>query len=352
MRVIALYGPKDLREEEWPKPEPGDDEVRIKIKSVCICGSDTTQYSTGGIGNSKTPVPFVLGHEVAGLIDAVGSGVENLFEGTPVAVEPDMPCMQCELCLTGRQNICPDVKFLGASPTHGALAEFIIVPAQNALPVKAPVTFAEIACIEPLAIGIYAAQKMKISSGDTVAVFGSGGIGLSCMIAAKKSGARIIAVTDKVQSRLDIAEKYGSENTININEENPVEKILGLTNGRGVDVTIEAAGELTTLQDAISSAAIGGRVAIIGIPHEQEWSFPAAIARRRELLIQNIRRSNHTTEIAIDWIERREIKLAGFISHNLPWEKAEEGFNKAAACEEGTLRISLEPEEIEEPFYP
>ena len=352
MRVIALYGPKDLREEEWPKPEPGDGEVRIKIKSVCICGSDTTQYTTGGIGNSKTPVPFVLGHEVAGLIDAVGSGVENLFEGTPVAVEPDIPCMQCEFCLTGRQNICPNVKFLGAPPIHGALAEFIIVPAQNALPVKAPVTFAEIACIEPMAIGIYAAKKMNISSGDTVAVFGSGGVGISCMIAAKKAGARIIAVTDKVQSRLNIAEKYGAENIININEENPVEKIMNLTDGRGVDVAIEAAGELAALQDAIGAASIGGRVAIIGIPHEQEWSFPAAIARRKELLIQNIRRSNHATKIAIDWIERREIKLAGLVSHNLPWEKAEEAFSKAAACEEGTLRISLEPEEIEEPFYP
>jgi len=347
-----MYGPKDLREEEWPKPEPGPGEVRVKIKSVCICGSDTTQYTTGGIGTTKTPVPFVLGHETAGLIDAVGAGVENLFEGTPVAIEPDIPCMKCEFCLTGRQNICPDIKFLGAPPVHGALAEFIIVPANKALPVKSQVTFAEIACIEPLAIGIYTSNKMNISSGDTVAVFGSGGVGVSCAIAIKKAGARVIAITDKVQSRLEIAEKYGAENIINIQDQNPADKILELTGGRGVDVAIEAAGELSALNDAVASAAIGGRVAIIGIPHDEEWSFPASSARRKELLIQNIRRSNHAAKTAIGWIERREIKLAGLVSHNLPWEKAEEAFNKAAACEEGSLRISLEPEEIEETFYP
>ena len=352
MRVIALYGPKDLREEEWPKPEPGHGEVRVKIKSVCICGSDTTQYITGGIGNSKTPVPFVLGHEASGLIDAVGTGVENLFEGTPVAIEPDIPCMECEFCLTGRQNICPNVNFLGAPPVQGALAEFIIIPAKKALPVKASVTFAEIACIEPLAIGIYTAKKMNISSGDTIAIFGAGGIGISCVIAAKKAGARVIAVTDKVSSRLDVAEKYGAENIININQENSIEKILKLTDGKGVDVAIEAAGELSALEDAVGAASTGGRVAIIGIPHENDWSFPASAGRRKELLIQNIRRSNHTTKTAIDWIERGEVKLSRLVTHNLPWEKAEEAYNKAAACEENTLRISLEPEEIEEPFYP
>ena len=352
MRVIAMYGPKDLREEEWPKPEPGPGEVRVKIKSVCICGSDTTQYITGGIGGSKTPVPFVLGHEAAGLIDAVGSGVENLFEGTPVAIEPDIPCMECEFCLTGRQNICPNVKFLGAPPVQGALAEFIIIPAKNALPVKASVTFAEIACIEPLAIGIYTAKKMNITCGDTVAIFGAGGVGISCAIAAKKAGAKVIAITDKVQSRLNMAEKFGAENIININEQNVAEKILELTDGRGVDVAIEAAGELPALHDAIAAAAIGGRVAIIGIPHETEWSFSTSAARRKELLIQNIRRSNHSTQTAVDWVERGEVKLVGLVSHNLPWEKAEEAYNKAAAQEEGTLRISLEPEEIDEPFYP
>ncbi len=347
-----MYGPKDLREEEWPKPEPGPGEVRVKIKSVCICGSDTTQYTTGGIGNSKTPVPFVLGHEAGGLIDAVGSGVENLFESTPVAIEPDIPCMKCEFCLTGRQNICPNVKFLGAPPVQGALAEYIIIPAKNALPVKASVTFAEIACIEPMAIGIYTIKKMNVAPGDSVAIFGAGGIGICCAIAAKKAGAKVIAITDKVQSRLDTAEKFGAENTINIIEQNVSEQISKLTNGRGVDVAIEAAGELPALQNAIDAAAIGGRVAIIGIPHETNWSFSASTARRKELLIQNIRRSNHCTRIAIDWIEHGEIKLVGLVSHNLPWEKVEEAYNKAVACEEGTLRISLEPEEIEEPFYP
>jgi len=193
---------------------------------------------------------------------------------------------------------------------------------------------------------------MNISVGETVAVFGAGGVGICCAIAAKKAGARVIAVSDKVSSRLDAAKKFGAENIINITKQNASEKILELTNGRGVDVAIEAAGELPALNDAIASSVIGGRVAVIGIPHEANWNIPTSVTRRKELLIQNIRRSNHTTKTAVELIERGEIKLAGLISHNLPWEKAEEAFNKAAAREEGTLRISLEPEEFEEPFYP
>ncbi len=352
MRVIAMYGPKDLREEEWPKPEPGPGEVRVRVKSVCVCGSDTAQYATGRIGNSKTPVPFILGHEAGGLVDAVGPEVTALPEGTPVAVEPGIPCMKCELCMIGRQNICPNVRFLGAPPTHGALAEFIILPARNVMPVKAQVSYAEIACIEPLAVGIYAAREMRVAPGDTVAVFGAGGIGQACLMAAKASGARVVAVTDTVASRLVIAEKYGAESIVNISEKKVGEAILDITAGRGVDVAIEAAGELDALRDAMNAAAIGGRVAVLGIPREKEWCMPASAARRKELLVRNIRRSLRTTKTAIDWVERGVVDLSMMVSHRMPWEKAEDAYDKAAACEEGTLRISLEPEEIEEPFYP
>lgn len=351
MRVIAYYAKNDLREEEWPKPDPGPGEVRVRICAVCVCGSDLTQYETGAIGNLKTPVPFVLGHEAAGLVDAVGPGVQGLPEGTPVAIEPDIPCGVCERCRAGRHNTCPHVRFLGAPPVQGALAEFIIMPAANLYPVKAQIGFAEIAAIEPLAIGIYTVRKMRIQPGDTVAIIGAGGIGHVCLLAAKRCGARIIAVTDCVRSRLASAEKQGAEQVINITEQNAVERIMELTHGRGVDVAIEAAGELDALRDAVNATAIGGRVAIMGIPHEDEWQIPAATCRRHELTLQNIRRSNHTTGIAVDWVQRGVVNLTQLVSHRLPWEQAEDAFRMASAREEGTLRISLEPEEFEEPFY-
>ena len=351
MRVLAYYAKDDLREEEWPKPDPGPGEVRVRIRSVCICGSDLTQYETGEIGGLKTPVPFVLGHEAAGIVDAVGRGVTGLPEGMPVAVEPDIPCGVCAQCRVGRPNTCPHVRFLGAPPVQGALAEFIIMPAANLYPVHAQVGFAEIAAIEPLAIGIYAVRKMAVTPGDTVAIFGVGGIGHVILLAAVRAGARVIAVTDRVRSRLAAAEKQGAESAIDISQQSAVEAIAELTDGRGVDVAFEAAGELDALRDATNATAIGGRVAIVGIPHEDEWCVPAPTCRRHELALQNIRRSNHTTAIAVDWLQRGVVNLGSLVSHRLPWDQAEEAFQMASARAEGTLRISLEPEEFEEPFY-
>ncbi len=351
MRVVALYGPRDMREEEWPRPDPGPNEVRVKIKSVCICGSDTTQFETGGIGGLNTPVPFILGHEAAGIVDARGTNVTTLLEGMPVAIQPDIPCGVCAWCRTGRQNLCPNVEFLGAPPTHGALREYIIMPAESLHPVKAKVSFAEIACVEPLAIGIYTIRKMNIKAGDTVAIFGAGGIGQMCLLAAQRAGAQVVCVTDRVASRREIAENFGAENTVNNDETEVAEAILEFTDGRGVDVAIEAAGEQSALNDAIKSTVIGGRVAILGIPHETDWCIPATPARRNELCIQNIRRSLHTTRTAVDWIERGVVDLSDVISHRIEWESTEEAYKKACACEEGTMRISLEPEELEEPFH-
>ena len=351
MRVIAMYGPRDLREEEWPKPDPGAGEVRVRIMSVTVCGSDALQFADGHIGDLTTPVPFILGHEAAGLVDSVGPGVTGLPEGTPVALEPNMPCLACEPCQRGRQNLCRELKYLGCPPVHGALAEYVIVPAHCVYPVKAKVSFAEMACIEPLAVAIYTMRSVRLMAGETVAIFGMGGIGQVCLLAARVSGARVVAVTDRVVSRLGVADKFGAARAINIAEKRAVEEIMTITNGRGVDVAIVAAGELDALRDAAHAAVRGGRIALLGVPHTEEWALPASPARRSELLVHNIRRSNHTTGLAVEWVERGVVNLAGLISHRLPWEKAEEAYERASKAEEGTLRIALEPEESSEPYY-
>lgn len=353
MRVTALYGPRDMREEEWPRPDPGPGEVRVKIKAVTICGSDNTQFISGGKDASPTmPVPFVLGHEAAGIVHATGTDVKDIYEGTPVAIDPAMPCGVCTYCRTGRQNICPDMRFLGVPPTHGALQEFLIVPAQNVVPVRAKVSFAEIACVEPLAIALYTMRKMNIAPGDTVAICGAGGIGQTCALVALAAGARVVCVSDPVASRREIAQNAGVESAVSPTETDVAEHIFSLTEGRGVDFAIEAAGTQDALTDALNATARGGRVAIIGIPRDDSWRIPAAQARRAELTLQMIRRSNHTTDLAVEWIERGIVSLASLVTDRLEWEHVESAFNRAAACEEGSLRISLEPEETEEPFYP
>lgn len=351
MRVLAYYSHNDIREEEWPKPDPGLGEVRVAIKSVGICGSDITHYKKGSIGNLKVNQGFIFGHEAAGMIDAVGEGVTGLPEGTVVAVEPAIACQKCKYCLQGQQNICPNHSFLGVPPTNGALAEYIIVPAQNVVSVNAKVSFAEIAMLEPLGIGLHTANLLAIKAGESVAIIGAGGIGIAALIAAKLNGARVIAVLDRVESRLKVAAHYGAENTLNCDRGNVEEEINKLTAGRGVDHVIEAAGEVVALEMACKIAAPGAKVAIIGIPVDDQWQYPAAKARRKELVFFNVRRSNHTLELAVDLVERGQVNLAAMVTHKLAWTEVEKAFGMAESRAEGTLRVVLEPQEYAEPFY-
>ncbi|NLF39011.1 alcohol dehydrogenase catalytic domain-containing protein [bacterium] len=350
MRVIALYGPRDVREEEWPKPDPGPGDVRIRIKSVCICGSDKTQYELGRIGELAAPVPFLLGHEAAGLVDAVGPGVTGLVEGMPVAVEPAMPCMACDYCLGGRHNLCTGMRFLGSPPVHGALAEYLVMPARNVFPVKARISYAEIACIEPLAIALHALRLVPVGLGERVAIFGAGGIGQALLIAVNASGARVTAVTDMVPSRLALADQLGAGRGYNAAED-AGERILELTAGRGVEVSFVTAGAPDALRDAVRATARGGRIAVIGTPHEDEWGFPVSACRRKQLRVQFVYRSNHTMKNAAELVERGDVCLGPLVTHRLPWERAEEAFEMALRNDDGTLRIALEPEDLGVPYY-
>jgi len=257
MIVEALYGPKDIREEEWPKPDPKAGEVRVQIKSVCIGGADTALFVNGGADFEKVPMPFLPGREASGIIDSVGSEVEGFNEGTPVVICPYIPCGKCEYCTSGKDNLCRRTKIIGIPPQHGALAEYVVVPTENVFPVKAKVSFAEIACIESLSRGIYASQTLGAGPETTAAIFGAGGLGLSCLIAAKTSGAKIIAATDRIVSRLIGAEKAGAENIINISKREPAEEIMKLTNGEGIDAAFVTAGESQALIDALKSLAPG-----------------------------------------------------------------------------------------------
>jgi len=170
MRVLAYYGPNDLREEEWPKPQPGPGQVRVAIKAVCLSGVDVLRYTAGGFGDERLPKPFVLGQDAAGLIDAVGADVADLPQGTPVVLDPVIACGGCPACRAQQHEHCRAPLMLGWPPTNGALAEYMVMPARNVVPVAARVSFAELACIAPLALAMHAATAVQIGPGTPVAI--------------------------------------------------------------------------------------------------------------------------------------------------------------------------------------
>ncbi len=351
MIVEALYGPEDIREEEWPKPEPKAGEVRVQIKSVCIGEADTALFLNGGADFEKVPMPFLPGREASGIIDSIGSEVDGFNEGSPVVICPYIPCGKCEYCSSGKDNLCRKTRILGTPPEHGALADYVVAPAENVFPVEAKVSFAEIACIDSLARGIYASQTLGVGPETTVAIFGAGGLGLSCLIAAKTFGAKIIAATDRIVSRLIIAEKSGAENIINISKKEAAEEIMKLTNDKGVDAAFVTTGESLALTEALKSLAPGGKVAVLGNPVEEFWKMPSSVCSEKEITIKTIEHSKSSFFTAIEWLVQNKVDLSDMISHRVTWESTEEAFKKAADLDKGILKISLEPEEIEEPFF-
>ena len=340
MIVEALYGAKDIREEEWPKPEPKAGEVRVQIKSVCIGESDVALFENGGTEFEKVPVPFLLGKEASGIIDSIGSKAEGLSEGAPVVIYPYVSC--------GSKG----TKVLGTPPNHGALAEYVVLPLENIFPVKAKVSFAEIACIEPLARGIYASQLLGTDfAGKTAAIFGADGLGISCLISAKTYGAKIVAASDSMVTRLVVAEKYGAEKIINSFKKDVPEEILKLTNGKGVDLAFVASCKSQSIINALKSLSPGGKLAIVGRPTEEYFEIPSSIFSAKEITIKIVHYSKSSFLTAIDWVVEGKVNLSHLISEKMVWEFSEKAFEKMAGLEEGILKISLEPEEKEETFY-
>lgn len=166
-RVAVLDEPGVVRVESRPVPEPGPGEVRVRVRAVSVCGSDVHYYDHGRIGGFVMHGPLVLGHETAGVVDALGPGVDAPTAGTRVAVEPQVECGRCAQCRRGRYHLCPDMAFFATPPVDGSFAEYVVVPAARAHPVPDGLSDDAAAMIEPLAVAVHACAKADIGPGST-----------------------------------------------------------------------------------------------------------------------------------------------------------------------------------------
>ncbi len=343
MKAVFLLRKKKFEIREVPKPEPKEKEVLIRVKTVGICGSDVHYYTQGRIGSQQViSKPLIIGHELSGDVAALGKGVKGFRVGQRVVVEPAIPCGDCKVCREGRENICPDVRFLGTPPVDGAFCEYIVIPEENVFPLPDQLSYGEGVMMEPLAIGVYAVKLAHLIPGETVAILGSGPIGLVTLLAAKAAGAVLIFATDLVPERLNAAKKIGAHHTFNPEKEDIVKKIMEATKGRGVDVTFEAAGKEETVNQALKITALGGRVMIIGIPEVDAITYEPHQMRRKELLIQNVRRSLRNTETSIKLVQEGLINLKPLITHYYPLEKIGEAFELVSEYRNGVIKAIIQ----------
>jgi L-iditol 2-dehydrogenase len=313
----------------------------IKVGATGICGTDLTHFRNGE-GDNK----IILGHEFAGIVeevapDSLDGDFLPLKNGTRVAVDPAQSCGHCEMCEKGNPNLCQNLYFLGLYPDNGSLCEYTLVQSRSCFPLPDSIDNAQAVMLEPLGVGIHAADLAHIKVGDSAAILGAGPIGLCTLQIVKLSGANPIFVSDKFPWRLDIAKRFGAI-TINCEKEDPVAVVSKMTNGRGVDVVIEAAWADNSVQQAIDMARLGGRLVQVGIPHEDRITMKASTLRRKGLTIRACRRMKHAYPRAIKLTEQKLVDLSSLVSHHFPFERVEEAFALNSSYRDNVVKIVID----------
>ena len=324
-KTFYQTGLEEMKVGEAPMPEMGPDDVTIKIQSVGVCGSDLHYYTKGAIGDFVVEYPFILGHEAAGVISAVGENVKNLKVGDRVCMEPGVPCMKCEECLTGHYNLCKDVRFWATPPYDGVLSEYVSHPAAFTFKIPDNMSFTEGALVEPLAIGLHACNTGGVKLGQTVAIVGAGCIGLVTLLAAKAYGATQIIVGDMLDKRLAKAEELGAV-TVNTANEDFAQKVLEMTGGRGADVCIDCAGFTPTVDACLTCAKPAGMVIIVGLGADRVDGFNTSIMSTKELTVKSIFRYRNLYPTAINAIADGRINVGAIVSHRFKFDDTIEAF--------------------------
>ena len=312
-----------------PMPEPKEKEVLVKMEYVGICGSDVHYFHDGRCGSYEVEGDFMLGHECAGTVVALGEGVQNLKVGDRVALEPGITCGECEFCKRGLYNLCPDVQFLATPPVQGCYENYIAFPENMCFKLPENISTKEGALIEPLSVGLHAANQGNVQLGDSVVILGAGCIGLVTLLACKAHGASDITVVDVIPKRLDYAMKLGATRVINGKEKDAVEEVMKLTNGVGVEKVFETAGSPFTIQQTPYLVKRAGTITLVGISAQEKIEYNFAQIMDKEPEIKSVFRYRNIYPQAIAAIADGTIDVSGIVTHEFDFDNIQEAFDCA-----------------------
>lgn len=341
MRVAELVDRRCLAVVEQPPPSPGAGEVQVRIHAVGICGSDLHSFSTGAIGDLAAVYPMVLGHEPVGTVFRVGPGVSGWEPGDAVLVEPAIYCYHCEYCLAGMHNVCARLRFLSQPGEPGCLRDMVVVPAENLLRKPPQLAFEHATLFEPLAVALHSLHLGQPTLGETAAVFGAGPIGLLTIRCLKLAGLRQIVAVEPVAARRELARQMGASEAVDPATSDPVEAILHLTRGRGVDLVFDCATRGDTLNQCLTILRAGGRLIVTGIPYEAQVPINWHTARRKEIRILNVRRSNRETRLAVELLVSYPGWFCPIVTHVRPLEEVQQAFEQLEAYADGVGKLVI-----------
>ncbi|HWM25800.1 MAG TPA: zinc-binding dehydrogenase [Chthoniobacterales bacterium] len=320
MKAIRLIKPgSPLEQDEIEIPRVGARDVLIRVKAAGICHSDA-HYRAGV--SPVEPLPLILGHEVAGVVEESDAGVEGFARGDRVCVHYLATCGRCAFCQAGTEQFCRTAQMIGKH-RDGGYAEFIVVPERSVFHLPDEIPFEQGAILMcSSATSLHALHKARLRPGETVAIFGVGGLGVSAVQLARTLGAAQVFAVDINPRKLELAERFGAT-PVNASAGNPVEQIRELTGGCGVDVALELVGLPATMRQAVQSLAILGRAALVGLTQETFVVAPYPEILNKEAEIIGV--SDHLASeipVLLDWARKGKLDLSDGIIRTVPLEAA------------------------------
>jgi 2-desacetyl-2-hydroxyethyl bacteriochlorophyllide A dehydrogenase len=343
MRAARFYGVGEpLRIDRISVPKLGPEDVLVEMHACGICGSDIHIVYEGVTPTTYTPI--TLGHEPSGEVFGIGSEVKGWKIGDRVTVNPFLTCGRCINCLSGNPQICLSRRVVGIH-SEGGLAEFLKVPAKNLISLPENVPFDQGGIIvDAVATPFHAiTNRGNLKAGESVAIFGCGGLGIHGVQIAKISGASLIIGVDAIDLALDRAKKAGADEVIHPRKENPVEKIKELTGGMGVDLAVEFAGLKETIEKAVKSTRVGGRTVVVGLgPDEVNLPPPTQIVRSELSFLGSYGSTTFEIQKVVDLVSSGKLDLSDSITEKFPLEQVNQGLNHLHEKIGNPIRIVVE----------
>ena len=343
MKALVLREANHLVYEEAPIPQIGADEVLVQVKACGICGSDV--HGMDGSTGRRIP-PLIMGHEAAGVIAEVGSGVNGWQAGDRVTFDSTIYCGECYYCRRGQVNLCDNRRVLGVSPGEyrqdGAFAEYVAVPQRILYRLPDGLSFVRAAMLEPVAVAFHAVGRTPIVLDDTAVVVGAGMIGLLVVQALRLAGCGQIIAVDLDRNRLDLAQRLGADVGLKSDEVDVVAEVLQRTTGRGADVAVEVVGIGPTVTLATQCIRKGGTLTLVGnLAPKVDLLLQAVVTR--QLTLYGSCALNGEYPACMDMIARGAIDVDTLISAVAPLSDGVGWFQRLKGGEPGLMKVILEP---------
>jgi L-iditol 2-dehydrogenase len=343
MKALVLAQYSNLQIDNVPIPVPSPDELLIRVAACGICGSDVHGYD--GSTGRRIP-PIIMGHEAAGVVEAIGSEVTGFSIGDRVTFDSTVYCGTCNFCIAGEVNLCNNRQVIGVScgeySRSGAFAEFLVIPARIAYHLPEALSFPEAAMLEAVSVALHGVAVSQMIGEETVLVIGAGMIGLLLLQAARAAGASRVFITDVDATRLRLARDLSADQTILGSGPNLIEQILLLTNGTGVDIVLEAVGRDETIAAGIDCVRKGGTVTLVGNISPQV-TIPLQKVVSRQIRLQGSCASAGEYPEAMRLIAEGKIKVAPLITAVSSIDEGPSWFERLHSREPNLMKVILDP---------